>query len=69
MSRKSDIEKANELVSDAKEKADEAYYILKKYMTKDEHLIHEGTDIADDLRGVVITLAGVDTCLLEMADE
>jgi len=69
MSRKSDIEKADELVADAKEKADEAYYILKKYMTKDEHLTHEGTDIADDLRGVILTLAGVDTCLLEMSEE
>ncbi len=69
MSRKSDIEKADQLVSDAKEKADDAYSILKKYMTKDEHLIHEGTDIADDLRGAILTLAGVDTCLSEMSDE
>jgi len=64
---KSDIKRADELVSDAMQKVDDAYTILKKYMT-DEHLFHEGTDIADDLRGVVITLAGVDTCLLEMSE-
>jgi len=64
-----DYEKAEELVSDAQNKADEAFEILKKYMTTDEILIHDGgTDIAGELRGAIITLAGMSTELMEMSE-
>ncbi|MFA4870947.1 MAG: hypothetical protein WC623_22300 [Pedobacter sp.] len=66
---KKDFEKAEELVSDAEEMADDAFRILKKYMTEDERLIHNGgTDIAGELRSAILTLAGVSTELMEMAD-
>lgn len=66
---KEDFERAEDLVSDAQNKANEAFEILNKYMTKEEKLIHAGgTDIACELRGAIVTLAGVSTELMEMAE-
>ena len=64
------IEKADKLISDAKEKADDAFEILKMYMTNpDEMLVYEGQDIAGELRGAILTLDGVDTLLMEILEK
>ena len=67
--KEKDLDKAASLVSDAQSKEDDAFSLLKKYMTPDEKLMHDGADIADELRGAIVTLAGVDTNLMEMSEE
>lgn len=68
MNRKDAIERAAELVSNAQQLADEAYELLKPHMSKDERLMHDGCDLADELRGAIVTLSGVNTNLIDMQE-